>query len=185
MSADGHLILRRTPLGPLYLAASEAGLREVRFGLRGEEATGASPPGTHPVLESAREALEAYFQGAVRPFHGLPLDLSRRTVFQQAVLELLGSIPRGAVRSYGELARELGRGSARAVGQAVGANPLPIVIPCHRVVASGGRLGGFSGGLPRKVRLLELEGIQVEGEAFRARLRAWTPGRDPGPGLRA
>jgi methylated-DNA-[protein]-cysteine S-methyltransferase len=173
---DSHLILRRTPLGPLLLTASEAGLREVRFGLPdgqipGGGDHGGGPHRAHAVLEAARDSLAGYFQGAPHPFDGLVLDLSHPTAFQRAVLDLLRDIPRGTVRSYGELAGELGRGSPRAVGQAVGANPLPIVIPCHRVVAAGGRLGGFSGGLPRKIRLLELEGVRVEGQDLRARIR--------------
>jgi len=92
------------------------------------------------------------------------LDLSGATDFQRQIYERLLEIPHGRVVSYGDLADELGEpGAARAVGQAVGANPLPVVIPCHRVVRSDRRLGGFSGGLKRKVALLRLEGVHVDG----------------------
>jgi len=84
------------------------------------------------------------------------------TAFQRAVWQELASIPRGRTISYAELARRVGRpGAARAVGQAVGANPVPILLPCHRVVASDGGLGGFGGGLPMKKTLLRAEGVAV------------------------
>lgn len=100
------------------------------------------------------------------------LDLGGGTAFQRSVWEALLEIPRGQLRSYGELTAGLGRGSPRAVGQAVGANPLPVLVPCHRVVASDGRLGGYSGGLDRKVRLLEIEGFRPSGPRFEARFEA-------------
>lgn len=88
-----------------------------------------------------------------------PLDLRAGTEFQRSVWEALRAIPPGRTRSYGELAAQVGRpGGARAVGQACGANPIPLLIPCHRVLAAQGRLGGFSGGLAWKRRLLEREG---------------------------
>jgi methylated-DNA-[protein]-cysteine S-methyltransferase len=161
-----------TPVGPVTLVASDAGLLQVRFGRIREGIPGGLPGGRDAtVLVSAAVALEAYFQGARDPFSHLPLDLRGHTDFRLEVLELLRTIPRGEFRSYGQLCRQLGRGSPRALGQAVGANPLPLVIPCHRVVAGDLRLGGFSGGLSRKVRLLEFEGVQVEGAAFHARIR--------------
>ena len=86
------------------------------------------------------------------------------------MLEELRKIPFGETASYGEIGRRIGCGSPRAVGQAVGWNPLPIIIPCHRVVTTAGRLGGFSAGLPRKVALLRLEGIPVSGETFSSRI---------------
>jgi methylated-DNA-[protein]-cysteine S-methyltransferase len=84
--------------------------------------------------------------------------------FQQEVYDALRRVPHGHVTSYGQLAREIGKpDQARAVGQAVGANPIPIVIPCHRVIGSDGSLTGFSGGLTAKVELLKLEGVDVAG----------------------
>jgi O-6-methylguanine DNA methyltransferase len=88
-----------------------------------------------------------------------PLDLTSGTAFQRAVWRALRRIKPGATRSYGEIARAVGSpGAARAVGQACGANPIPLLIPCHRVLAAGGRLGGFSGGLDWKRKLLAREG---------------------------
>ncbi|TVR54601.1 MAG: methylated-DNA--[protein]-cysteine S-methyltransferase [Gemmatimonadales bacterium] len=171
-----------TPVGPLILIASERGLWHLHFGgdPGGDPKDHREGDRSHPILGPAAQALEAYFGGASDPFHDLPLDLHGRTSFQLQVLRALQRIPRGSVRSYGDLAEELGRGSPRAVGQAVGANPIPIVIPCHRVVARDRRLGGFSGGLDRKVLLLEREGVQVEGHVFRSRIRIESD-REPGP----
>jgi len=102
--------------------------------------------------------LQAYAAGQ-RVCFTIPLDLRAGTVFQQAVWRVLQIIPFGETRSYAWVARQIGKPKAtRAVGGACGANPVPIVVPCHRVVASDGSLGGFSGGLALKRRLLALEG---------------------------
>ena len=102
--------------------------------------------------------LRAYFTGERRTFD-VRLDLRHVSPFQRRVLMAAASVPPGQVVSYGEIARRIGqpRGS-RAVGQALGHNPIPIVIPCHRVIAAGGRIGGYGGGLPTKRKLLRLEG---------------------------
>lgn len=115
-------------------------------------------------LTGALDLLERYLAGDPVTFD-VPLDLEGTTEFQRRVWQRLRKIPRGRVVSYGDLARELGGGpgAARAVGGAVGSNPLPIVIPCHRVVRADGGLGGFGGGLPRKAALLRLEGVDVQG----------------------
>ena len=114
--------------------------------------------GSSAVLERAAAQLREYFLGERRRFD-LPLA-PQGTAFQQRVWQALYAIPFGETRSYGELARELGS-AARAVGGACGANPIPIIIPCHRVLAAKGRLGGFSGGdgLSSKRQLLAHEGI--------------------------
>jgi methylated-DNA-[protein]-cysteine S-methyltransferase len=114
--------------------------------------------------------IREYLAGARTGFE-LPLDLSAATRFRRAVLESLLAVPYGATVSYADLAERVGSRSPRAVGQAVGWNPLPIVVPCHRVVTRGGRLGGYSGGIDRKVALLALEGTRSEGTAFRSRLQ--------------
>jgi len=112
-------------------------------------------------LSTAREALAAYARGALLDLD-VPLDLGG-TPFQRAVWDALRRIPRGATRTYAELACELGRpGGARAVGAAAGANPVPVLVPCHRLLAADG-LGGFSGGLAAKRALLALEGHAVQG----------------------
>ena len=104
--------------------------------------------------------LAAWFAGERTRFE-LPLDLQAGTPFQQDVWTALLAIPRGGTTSYAELARRLGRPTAaRAVGAAVGRNPISIVVPCHRVLGSGGSLTGYAGGLERKTALLELEGAR-------------------------
>lgn len=111
-----------------------------------------------PRLRAAKQQLSEYVAGTRKSFD-LPLDLSQGTVFQQRVWKMLQTVPYGQLRSYRQLASSVGgRRYARAVGGAVGANPLPIVVPCHRIVAQDGSLGGFSCGLPAKRRLLALEG---------------------------
>jgi len=106
-----------------------------------------------------------YFEGRVRDLRGVPLDLGALTEFQLQVYEHLRAIPFGRTTTYGAIAEALGLGAAgaRAVGQAVGANPVAIVIPCHRVVGADDTLHGYSGGLERKAKLLRLEGISVDG----------------------
>ena len=142
-----------SPIGPLGLIASEAGLRAVLFDGRRIRTEGRSP-----VLAQAVRQLEAYFEGELLTFD-LPLELSG-TDFQRRCWLALGSIPYGQTVSYGEQARRLGLGSdaARAVGAANGRNPLPIVLPCHRVIGTDGSLTGFGGGLRVKRFLLEHEG---------------------------
>ena len=115
-----------------------------------------------PRLREAQAQLTSYLAGTRRSFD-LPLDLSRGTSFQQKVWRTLRGIAYGRLRSYQWVALRVGGGQyARAVGNAVGANPMPIVIPCHRIVAQDASLGGFSGGLPIKRKLLTLEGTLGE-----------------------
>jgi O-6-methylguanine DNA methyltransferase len=151
-------------MGPLWLCATEEGLCALAFdGLddalsRTLVRYDVAPPlgGTHPTLEAAAEQLAAYFAGERRAFD-LPLDLLG-TPFQRAVWSTLLRIPYGDTWSYGQVAAAVGRPrAARAVGQATGANPLAIVVPCHRVVGHDGSLTGYGSGLHRKQTLLELE----------------------------
>ena len=114
-------------------------------------------PGTHPIAAEAARQLRAYFAGELREFD-LPLDM-HGTDFQLRVWRELARIPYGETRSYSQIAAAIGSPQAvRAVGAANGANPIPIVVPCHRVIGAGGKLVGYGGGLPLKKRLLELEG---------------------------
>ena len=154
-------------LGPLHLAASPQGLAGVWFAdqrhapprLQGPDAWPLQAD--HPTLLRAQQQLEAYFAGQQLDFD-LPLDLSSGTEFQQAVWRALLRIPRGRSTAYGALAQELGKPqAARAVGAAVGRNPLSIIVPCHRVLGAQGGLTGYAGGLPRKVALLQLEGLAL------------------------
>ena len=142
-----------TPIGPLGVIASDAGLRAVLF-----EGHTIRPEGSSPVLVEATRQLEAYFNGDLLAFD-LPLEL-QGTEFQRRCWRALASIPYGQTVSYGEQGRRLGLGpdAARAVGAANGQNPLPIVLPCHRVIGANGSLTGFGGGLDVKRYLLELEG---------------------------
>ena len=142
-----------SPIGPLGLIASDTALEGVRFDGRRLGSAGKSP-----VLDEAASQLEAYFEGELVEFD-LPLAL-HGTDFQRRCWLALGTIPYGQTVSYGEQARRLGLRSdrARAVGAANGANPLPIVLPCHRVLGADGSLTGFGGGLHVKRFLLEHEG---------------------------
>ncbi|MBA3716823.1 MAG: methylated-DNA--[protein]-cysteine S-methyltransferase [Actinobacteria bacterium] len=142
-----------SPIGPLGLVASDVALRAVLF-----DGRTVRPEGRSDVLDRAVRQLDAYFEGELAAFD-LPLEL-RGTAFQRRCWLALATIPYGQTASYGEQARWLGLGSdtARAVGAANGANPLPIVLPCHRVIGADGSLTGFGGGLEVKRFLLEHEG---------------------------
>ena len=142
-----------TPIGTLGLVGSDAGLRHVRWSTSGLDLEGGCA-----VLDDAAAQLDAYFAGDLTVFD-LPLDLSG-TEFQRRCWLALSTIPYGQTVSYGEQARrlELGPDSARAVGAANGQNPLPLVLPCHRVIGADGSLTGFGGGLELKRFLLEHEG---------------------------
>jgi methylated-DNA-[protein]-cysteine S-methyltransferase len=142
-----------TPIGPLGLVASDTALQGVLF-----DGGGIRPEGSSPVLDEAARQLHAYFQGELEAFD-VPLELSG-SEFQRSCWLALASIPYGQTVSYGEQARRLGLGNdaARAVGAANGQNPLPIVLPCHRVIGANGSLTGFGGGLEVKRFLLEHEG---------------------------
>jgi methylated-DNA-[protein]-cysteine S-methyltransferase len=155
-------------LGVLRLWCTPAGVRRVDFEATperlgaGEELVGGDPP---PHLSEALRELRDYLAARSKTF-GVALDLEGITPFQSRVYDRLRAIPYGQVVTYGRIAQDIGAnhaGAARAVGQAVGANPLPILIPCHRVVGSDGRLTGFGGGLLRKAALLRLEGVEVDG----------------------
>ncbi|MCD7760820.1 MAG: methylated-DNA--[protein]-cysteine S-methyltransferase [Clostridiales bacterium] len=141
------------PIGPVALGEEEG--RLVRLWLPGQMPSGLTL-GDSPALAAGLSALEGYFRGCPVP-KNLPLA-PRGTPFQRAVWAALEDIPWGETRTYGQLAAQLGRpGAARAVGQACHRNPLPILVPCHRVVGANGSLTGFAGGLACKEVLLRLE----------------------------
>lgn len=145
-----------SPIGTLRLASDGQALCAIEFA---QQYAGDQQPNCpeDPVLNLAEEQLEAYFNHRRKDFD-LPLA-DRGTAFQKAVWKALRTIPYGELRSYRDIALKIGRENAvRAVGAANGRNPLPIVVPCHRVVGSNGRLTGFSGGLDAKQQLLALEG---------------------------
>jgi len=159
-----------SPVGPLLVAADEAGLRLIHFQAgrdrRKPDPTWERDP--KPFRALARQ-LGEYFRRERRTFD-LPLA-PRGTAFQLATWRALSTIPYGQTISYAELARRVGRPAApRAVGAANGANPLPIVVPCHRVIGKDGSLTGFGGGLDKKRALLELEGASCVEPAGQLRL---------------
>ncbi len=164
--------LPETRAGPVTIWVSAEGLRHIEFGPLPDEHH-VDPPEQYPeLLREAVVELQQYFAGDRKVFD-VPLDLGMvATDFQRRVYERLLALDYGTVTSYGALAQELGGPElSRAVGQAVGANPIPIVIPCHRVVGAGGRLTGFGGGLAAKIALLRLEGIDVDGNQPHSRVR--------------
>ena len=144
-----------SPVGPLTITAEDDAITAVDFGPGG----GHSPNGG--VLAEAARQLTKYFNGSLRVFD-LPL-VPHGTTFRLKVWEAMQAIPYGQTRSYGDLARDLDS-APRAVGGACGANPIPLIIPCHRVVGAGGTLGGFSGGAgcDTKRQLLALEGALLQ-----------------------
>lgn len=159
-----------SPFGPLLLAKTRRGL--VRVGLpnqdRDELLLDLSARVSPRVLEApseldqARRELDLYFEGKLEHFE-LPLDWQLSGGFRQRVLRAIDHIPYGQTRSYTEMARKAGNERAvRAAGSACGSNPIPLVVPCHRVLRTGGALGGYGGGLPMKQGLLELEGVLDE-----------------------
>lgn len=183
--------VRETPVGPLLLAATGEGLVLVlfhaddtrveqglarlsgRLGAAPVRHEPAGPPvgrvaeadggGAEHMLAAAVAEFDAYFRGELREFT-VPLDWSLSGGFYEKVLrELLASVPYGATAGYQDLALRVGEpGAARAVGMAMGSNPLPVIVPCHRVVETGGGLGGFGGGRETKRTLLALEGLLPE-----------------------
>jgi methylated-DNA-[protein]-cysteine S-methyltransferase len=155
-----------TPLGPLTLAATARGLAAALFDAQSHHPgpLGVPEDHRHPHLALAAREFAAYFGGAAsRAGTGftVPLD-AQGTAFQQQVWQALLGIAPGQLSSYGAVARQVGRpAAARAVGAAVGRNPISIIVPCHRVVGAHGALTGYAGGLPRKQALLALEGATL------------------------
>lgn len=149
-----------SPVGRLALEADDDCVTTLRWASRGERASssGTAAEKTAPVLKEAARQLDRYFKRGLRRFD-LPLA-ARGTDHQKRVWAMMREIPFGETATYGGLAAALGSGP-RAVGMACGRNPIPIIVPCHRVLAAGGREGGFSGGrgLPTKRQLLALEGV--------------------------
>ena len=154
-----------SPVGRLLLAADEAGLQEISFQSSFQTNDGAAQPKAGWVenasaLQEPLRELRAYFAGEHENFT-IPLA-PRGTPFQKEVWSELLKIPYGETISYGELARRIGNPAAsRAVGLANGSNPIPIIIPCHRVIGSNGKLTGYGGGLPIKEKLIALERRQL------------------------
>jgi methylated-DNA-[protein]-cysteine S-methyltransferase len=147
-----------SPIGPLTLSAGSEGLVRIDFGPVASVADPGGGSTAEDHLDVGARQLDEYFSGRRTAFT-VALDRSDRVGFRGEVLVALETVPYGETVSYGELAGMAGRPLAsRAVGTAMATNPLPLVVPCHRVIAAGGRLGGYGPGPELKVRLLELEG---------------------------
>lgn len=158
-----------SPLGSIIIAATAKGLAGLWFDgqrhlppeLAGPAVWPSEPE--HPVLKKVIQQLSEYFAGRRTAFD-VPLDLAYGTAFQQSVWQALLKIPQGGTASYSEVSARIGKPAAvRAVGAAVGRNPVSIIVPCHRVMGAGGALTGYAGGLERKSALLKLEGVRLEG----------------------
>lgn len=165
--ADALFTRLTTPIGKLLVVTGPAGVVRIAFEEAAEDAVlaevasalGPRVIGTDRELASERDALSAYFEGG-EPLT-LPVDLVlARAPFRRAVLEKLRAVPTGSTVSYGELAARAGNPrAARAVGTACALNPVPVIVPCHRVLPGTGRLGNYAGGPSRKAVLLDLEGV--------------------------
>lgn len=153
-----YFTIYSSPLGPMFLSAGPEGLTKLTF-----SAPESRPRwDDHPAFAPAKAWLDCYFRGEQPPIDTVPL-CPQGTAFQHRVWDILTRIPYGQTRTYGEIAKELAPNmSAQAVGQAVGANPICILIPCHRILGAGGRLTGYAWGLDKKETLLRHEGILKE-----------------------
>jgi methylated-DNA-[protein]-cysteine S-methyltransferase len=172
MSEHGFTLFD-TPVGRCAIAWRARGIVGVQLPERSDSATRARMLRRHPsalemppppAVQQAIDDIAALLRGEARDLSAIALDMEPVPPFHQRVYAVARAIPRGATLSYGEIAARLGdRGAARDVGEAMGQNPFPPVVPCHRVVAAGGRVGGFSaaGGITTKLRLLNIEGAQV------------------------
>ena len=160
--------LLHTPLGWVCVSASDGRVTGVSLAPTKAEAVRAAlaectSPGAGGFLHAVVNDLRRYFRGEQVDLSRVPVDLSGQPPFVRAALRAARRIPYGQVRTYGWLARAAGRqGAARAAGQAMSRNPVPLLVPCHRVIGAGGRLTGFGGGLPLKRALLALEGIACD-----------------------
>ena len=169
-----HYLIFETASGFCGIAWSDAGITRFQLPAKSAEATerivrrrapGAEPGVPTPMVAEAVAAAKRYFEGNATDFAQLELDLDGQAQFFKRVYAAARRIKWGQTSTYGTLAKELGGGpeTARDVGQAMASNPIPLIIPCHRVLAAGGKIGGFSapGGAAAKIRMLGLEGIEA------------------------
>lgn len=175
MSGRGFALFD-TPIGPCGIAWGERGLIGLQLPEKTGDATRARLAKRFPGLEQAKpppevqravDAIVALLAGGKPDLAGVALDMQRASPFERRVYAIARAIPPGATLTYGEIAAQIGEpGAAREVGQAMGKNPFPIVVPCHRVLAAGGRIGGFSanGGIATKRKMLAIESVHAKGE---------------------
>jgi len=160
---DVRYDVTESPVGELFLASTDRGLCRISYRVEGQDEELARLFGVRVLrlpLDAVRRELDEYFEGQRREFD-LPLDL-RVAPFHEAVLHELARVPYGRTETYGALAAKVGRPkAARAVGTVMNRNPIPIVLPCHRIIGANGSLTGYGGGLDAKRALLELEGAML------------------------
>jgi methylated-DNA-[protein]-cysteine S-methyltransferase len=183
--AERHITMMATPgytlfdttIGACGIAWSERGVVTVRLlaansgAMRAsllKRCPGASEMPPPPEVQRAIDRIVALLQGEAADLTFVTLDMANVGVFERRLYDTLRAIPPGETVTYGELAARLGEGDARDVGQAMGHNPFPIIVPCHRVVAAGGKTGGFSapGGVNTKLRMLAIESVHMKGTLF-------------------
>lgn len=175
MSETIHYRVLETACGPCGIAWNRAGIARFQLPTSSPDATeralrrrlpGAAPDAPPPDVAMIIAAAQRYFAGETVDFSAVALDLDGQEEFFRRIYDALRRIGWGQTTTYGALAKEIGAGpeAARDVGEAMARNPVPLIIPCHRVLAAGGKLGGFSapGGTATKLRMLELEGIRVD-----------------------
>ena len=175
MDATEHYLIFETAAGFCGIAWNEVGITSLRLPTRSAEAAerallrrtpGAKAGTPTPPVAQAVAAVQRYFEGEATDFSGVELDLGDQEPFFRQVYAAARRVGWGSTTTYGALTKALGAGpeAARDVGQAMAKNPVPLIIPCHRVLAAGGKIGGFSapGGSATKIRMLALEGVQVE-----------------------
>ena len=161
---DVRYDITESPVGELFIASTPRGLCRISYTVDGQDEAIARTFGARVLrmpLDEVRRELDEYFEGRRRDFD-LPLDLRGVAPFHEAVLHELARVPYGRTDTYGALAQKVGRPkAARAVGTVMNRNPIPIVLPCHRIVGANGSLTGYAGGLHVKRALLELEGAML------------------------
>ena len=158
-SPIGEILVTRTDRGVNLVAFPKSRWQRFLVALKAEEDVDVKKDDQR--FSSLKKQLKVYFSGKKVKFRE-PLDLTGGTAFQRRVWKAMLEIPSGQTRSYGWLAREVGgKNKARSVGTACGANPVPIIIPCHRVIRENGDLGGYGGGLSVKRKLLQIEGVEI------------------------
>lgn len=156
-----------TGFGKIKISISQSGIACIQFPYTKKKKSAQFPRDAltkdHGEIKRLISEMKRYFKGE-KPEFAIPLDLDSSTPFQKRVYQAARKIPYGEVRTYGWIAKKIGKPMAsRAVGQALNKNPIPIIIPCHRVIAKDGDLRGFASGLKWKRRLLELEGVKTRG----------------------
>jgi methylated-DNA-[protein]-cysteine S-methyltransferase len=183
--AERHITVMPTPgytlfdtaIGACGIAWSERGVVTVRLPAANSGAMrasllkrcpGASEMPPPPEVQRAIDRIVALLQGEAADLTFVALDMANVGAFERRIYEILRTVPPGETITYGEIATRLGEGDARDVGQAMGHNPFPIIVPCHRVVAAGGKTGGFSapGGVSIKLRMLAIESVHTKGTLF-------------------